>query len=157
MCKQHHRNAFNPFLNGLKNGLKNATCKQSLTSPPPPGPRDQTQPGPRTPPPLAEGGTTQGDMIGTSPTGRFSEDPLTAGLCLRIQESQCAILACNAHYSMEVKFNHSGSKNYIKNTFNLLLSALNLILIIKQYIPLLQKGLNPAVYIINYIGSRPTS
>ena len=30
MCKQHHRNALNPFLNGLKNGLKNANCKQCL-------------------------------------------------------------------------------------------------------------------------------
>ena len=32
MCKQHHRNALNPFLNGLKNELKNAACKHSFTT-----------------------------------------------------------------------------------------------------------------------------
>ena len=30
MCEQRHRNALNPFLNGLKNGLKNDMCEQSL-------------------------------------------------------------------------------------------------------------------------------
>ena len=30
MCKQHHRNALNPFLNGLNKRLKNAKCKHSL-------------------------------------------------------------------------------------------------------------------------------
>ena len=32
MCKQHHKNALNPFLNGLKNGLKNATSKHFFTN-----------------------------------------------------------------------------------------------------------------------------
>ena len=30
MCKQHHRTALNPFLNGTKNGDVDGTCKRSL-------------------------------------------------------------------------------------------------------------------------------
>ena len=30
MCEQHHRNSFNPFLNGERNGVKNVTCKPGL-------------------------------------------------------------------------------------------------------------------------------
>ena len=31
MCEQNHRNSFNPFLNGKKNGDFNGTCEQTLT------------------------------------------------------------------------------------------------------------------------------
>ena len=31
MCKQHHRNSFNTFLNGEKNGVKNVTCKPGFS------------------------------------------------------------------------------------------------------------------------------
>ena len=31
MCKQHHRTALNPFLNGTKNGDADGICKRSLT------------------------------------------------------------------------------------------------------------------------------
>ena len=31
MCKQYHKNVFNPFLNGMKNSDPNGTCENTLT------------------------------------------------------------------------------------------------------------------------------